>query len=94
MIFVEIPNVVVEGEICEITDDLMLLREGMLHVGLEEEGVSIDVSWHPEHDLLGEYVVTAYSQSWEDQLGQMCTNDPEEIMTFIETIIRNVRGAT
>lgn len=89
MIPVEIPNAIVEGEICEITDDPMLLRDGMLHVCVE--GISIDVSWFPEHNLLGEYVVTAYSLSWEDQIGQLCTDDPEQVIAFIEAVVRNVR---
>ena len=91
MIPVEIPNVIVEGEIWEITDDPMLLREDMVHVGIDPEGVSIDVSWFPEHNLLGEYVVTAYSHSWEDQIGRLCTNDPEQVIAFIEAVVRNVR---
>ncbi len=89
MIEVEIPNAIVEGEIWETTDDPMLLSDGMLHVDVE--GISIDVSWFPEHNLLGEYVVTAYSLSWEDQIGQLCTNDIEQVVAFIEAVVRNVR---
>ena len=90
MIPIEIPNVIVEGEICEITDDIRLLRDGMLHIGVG--GISIDVSWWPEHDLLGEYVVTAYSLSWEDQIGQWHTNDPQEVLEFIEAAVQHAQG--
>ena len=90
MIQVEIPNVHVEGEICEITDDAMLLRDGMLHIGVE--GISIDVSWFPEHNLLGEYVVTAYSLSWEDQIGQLCTNDTDQVVAFIEAMVKHAQS--
>ena len=90
MIPIEIPNVIVEGEICEITDDIRLLRDGMLHIGVE--GISIDVSWWPEHDLLGEYVVTAYSLSWEDQIGQWHTNDPQEVVAFVEAAVKHAQG--
>ncbi len=92
MIPVEIPNAIVEGEICEITDDIRLLRDGMLHIGIG--GISIDVSWFPEHDLLGEYVVTAYSRSWEDQVGQLCTNNTEEVIAFIEVMVKYAKGLT
>lgn len=90
MIPIQIPNAIVEGEICEVTDDIMLLRDGMLHVGVE--GISIDVSWFPEHNLLGEYVVTAYSHSWEDQIGQLCTNDTDQVIAFIKAVVCDVRG--
>jgi len=87
---VEIPNVIIEGEICEITDDIRLLRDGMLHIGVE--GISIDVSWWPEHDLLGEYVVTAYSLSWEDQIGQLHTNDTDQVMEFIVSMVEHAQS--
>ncbi len=90
MILVEIPNVIIEGEICEITDDIRLLRDGMLHIGVE--GISIDVSWWPEHDLLGEYVVTAYSLSWEDQISQLHTNDTDQVMEFIVTMVEHAQS--
>lgn len=90
MIPVEIPNAIVEGEIWEITDDPMLLSDGMLYVNVE--GISIDVSWFPEHNFLGEYVVTAYSHSWEDQIGQLCTNDTEQVVAFIEAMVKYARG--
>lgn len=90
MKLVEIPEAIVEGEIWEISDDPMLLQDGMLHVGVC--GISIDVSWFPEHNLLGEYVVTAYSLSWEDQIGQLCTNDPEQVIAFIEATVRHARS--
>ena len=90
MIPVEIPNVIIEGEICEITDDIRLLRDGMLHIGVE--GISIDVSWWPEHDLLGEYVVTAYSLSWEDQIGQLHTNDTDQVMEFIVSMVEHAQS--
>lgn len=92
MILVDIPNVIVEGEICEVTDDIRLLRDGMLHLGVE--GISIDVSWWPEHDLLGEYVVTAYSLSWEDQLGQLHTNDTDQVIAFIEVMVEYAQSLT
>ena len=90
MIPIQIDNAIVEGEICEITDDIMLLRDGMLHIGVGP--ISIDVSWFPEHDPLGEYVVTAYSLSWEDQIGQLCTNDTEQVVEFIEATVRHAQG--
>ena len=90
MILIDIPDVIIEGEICEITDDIRLLRDGMLHIGVE--GVSIDVSWWPEHDLLGEYVVTAYSLSWEDQIGQLHTNDTDQVVEFIITVVGDAQS--
>ena len=90
MIPIQIDNATVEGEICEITDDAMLLRDGMLHIGVGP--ISIDVSWFPEHDLLGEYVVTAYSLSWEDQIGQLRTNDTDQVIEFIESTVRHAQG--
>ncbi len=90
MIPIKIPNVIVEGEICETTDDIRLLRDGMLHVGVGD--ISIDVSWFPEHDLLGEYVVTAYLLSWEDQIGQLCTNDTDQVVTFIEEMVEHAQS--
>lgn len=90
MIPIKIPNVIVEGEICEITDDIMLLRDGMLHIGVGD--ISIDVSWFPEHDLLGEYIVTAYLLSWEDKIGELCTKDPEEVIVFLEATVRQAQS--
>ena len=90
MIPIEIPNVIVEGEICEITDDIRLLRDGMLHIGVE--GISIDVSWWPEHDLLGEYVVTVYALSWEDKISELCTTDTQQVLEFIEAAVQHAQG--
>ena len=76
MITVDIPGALVEGEIYTLEDDRLLLEEGMLHVAVGP--FSIDVSWRPEHDPDGKYVITAYGSSWEEQLNTAETSDPYE----------------
>ena len=76
LIEVDIPGADVEGEIFTLDDDIRLLEDGMLHVSID--GFSIDVSWCPEHDPEGEYLITIYRGAWENQLGQVRTRDPCE----------------
>ena len=83
MITVTLPmNAHIEGEICTLDDDHMLLRDGMLHVDLCS-GFYIDVSWEPEHDPDGEYVVTVYKDNWENRPAQETTRDPFRAAEFV-----------
>jgi hypothetical protein len=63
--------------------DARLLTDGMLHVGLH--GLCIDVSWYPEHDPDGEYIVTVYQDSWENKVREpLVTRDPGQVASFVE----------
>ena len=65
--------------------DLRLLKDGMLHVGLF--GLSIDVSWFPEHDPEGEYIVSVYQDEWENQLLEpFATRDVTQVVAFVQQV--------
>lgn len=84
MIEVNLPNAHVEGEIASPDDDPFLLRDGMLYV--EVAGYSIDVSWYPEHDPSGQYVITVYRESWEEQLISAPESDPYKVRELVENL--------
>ncbi|MBW3541558.1 MAG: hypothetical protein KY476_14920 [Planctomycetes bacterium] len=70
--------------------DVRLLKDGMLHVAAG--GVSVDVSWHPEHDPQGRYIVSVYQDEWERQLAPAVeTTDVHEAAA---AVARAVRDAT
>lgn len=84
MIEVDLPNAHVEGEIATPDDDPLLLRDGMLYA--EVAGYSIDVSWYPEHDPTGQYIITVYKETWEEQLISAAESDPYRARALVEDI--------
>ena len=84
MIDVSVPGAHVEGEIYTLDDGILLLEDGMLHVSVA--GYSIDVSWWPEHDPHGEYVITVYRDLWENQLREVSTGDPYEASEIVKSL--------
>lgn len=84
MIHVDVPGALVEGEIYTPDDDLLLLEDGMLHVLVA--GFSIDVSWHPEHDPSGEYVITVYEDVWERQVNSTTARSGAEAAGLVELV--------
>lgn len=83
MIHVQVPDdALVEGEIYTTADDPLLLEDGMLHVLVA--GYSIDVSWYPEHDLDGEYVMTIYRDLWENKVLSTTSRFAHEMAGIVE----------
>lgn len=85
MIQLDMPEkALVEGEIYTVDDDPLLLEDGMLHVLVGS--FSIDVSWYPEHDPSGEYVITVYEDVWERQINSTTARSAAEAAELVERI--------
>ena len=65
--------------------DPAYLTEDLVLVSLPA-GTFIDVSWKPELDPDGSYVVTVYRDSWDNQLSGSTTRDPFEALEDVEKL--------
>jgi hypothetical protein len=54
-------------------------------------GILLDVSWSPEHDMDGSYWVTACRRgNWDQPLVERETRSPEEAVAIIEAMAYNL----
>jgi hypothetical protein len=67
-----------------LTDDLALVEL--------PDSTYIDVSWKPELDPAGSYVVTVYRDSWDNPLERLKSRDPSEVVGWVETLAGRYGG--
>jgi hypothetical protein len=85
MIPLRVPDGLVIGALYA-PDDAQFLEEDMVLVEFGAYG--INVSWHPEHELAGEYFVTLYHGDWSNRLHSFATSDADLVKRFIEDTTR------
>jgi hypothetical protein len=77
----------VDGELYA-PDEPRLLSTSMLFLRFGED-YGIDVSWYPERDRNGYYVVTLFQHDWDTQLEVIEEKDPLRVKRFIENIVQS-----
>lgn len=73
-----------EGELYTAQDHRLLLESGMMHLSVR--GYSIDVSWLPEHDPYGRYIITVYRGTWENRVFRFEEKDPLNVWPLLYRI--------
>lgn len=68
-----------------LTDDMLLVCAG---------DVCIDVSWHPEHDPAGKYVVTVFRGEWQNQLHRHECRHAISVAMFVEQYVHRYAKGT
>ncbi len=76
----------VSNTLCD-TNDPVDLAEDLVLVRLPSS-TFIDVSWKPEHDPAGCYVVTVYRGSWDNQLRRFTTLSAAEAARRVEALAK------
>jgi hypothetical protein len=66
------------------TTDPLWLRQDLLAVKLQN-GIVIDVSWHPARDPSGSYTVTAFQDTWDKPICEAETTDIDTVVRIVET---------
>ena len=74
--------------------DLGCLSGDLVFIELPNS-VSIDISWYPEHDPSGSYVITMFKHGdWDHPLLQAKTEDPEQAARNAKSMaVQHIRGS-
>jgi hypothetical protein len=64
------------------------LTQGLLAIALPDDRF-IDVSWYPEYEQEGEYTITVYRHSWDNQELEYEKKDVDEVVTLVERLVES-----
>lgn len=75
------------------TSDPSLLTADLLGIALPGE-YFIDVSWYPEGNPKGRYIITLYRKSWDHREGEYQTHLLDEVVALVESLAKKYGEST
>ena len=79
------PAAKVSGELYDTLDPAYLTQD-ILQVELGD-GLFIDVSWYPEHDVAGRYHCRVFRDEWENTIGDRYTRHALKMQQIVQKYI-------